>query len=79
MSVVYMNKIKKLFVIISLSLIGFSCKKAEEKNKIIVFQGAHFVNYPLLMSGVIITILPVIIVYVFMQRYIISGIIQSAL
>jgi hypothetical protein len=61
MSVVYMNKIKKLFVIISLSLIGFSCKKAEEKNKIIVFQGAH------------------LIVYVFMQRYIISGIIQGAL
>jgi len=46
---------------------------------LVVFQGAHLVNYPLLMSGVIVTILPVVIVYIFMQRYIISGIIQGAL
>lgn len=46
---------------------------------LMVFQGAHFVNYPLLMSGVIITIVPVVITYILMQKYIISGIIQGAL
>lgn len=46
---------------------------------LMVFQGAHFVNYPLLMSGVIITIVPIVIVYILMQKYIISGLIQGAL
>ena len=43
------------------------------------FQGAHLVNYPLLMAGMTITVVPVIIVYLLMQKYIIKGISAGAL
>lgn len=41
---------------------------------LMVFQGAHITQYPLLMSGITIATIPIILVYVFMQRQIISGI-----
>lgn len=40
---------------------------------LMVFQGAHSVDYPLLMAGLSITAAPVIVVYLFMQKYIIKG------
>ena len=43
------------------------------------FQGAHITQYPVLMAGMTITIIPVIIVYLFMQKYIIKGITSGAL
>jgi len=46
---------------------------------LMVFQGAHLVNYPLLMAGMTITVVPVIIVYLLMQRHIIKGITAGAL
>lgn len=41
---------------------------------LMIFQGAHFTEYPLLMAGITITVIPVVIVYLFMQKHIIEGI-----
>lgn len=43
------------------------------------FYGPHFTNYPLLMAAIVITIVPVIIIYLMMQKYIIKGIAAGAL
>jgi multiple sugar transport system permease protein/raffinose/stachyose/melibiose transport system permease protein len=43
------------------------------------FQGEFITRYPLLMAGLTITALPIIIVYVLMQRYIIKGVTQGAI
>jgi len=45
---------------------------------LMIFQGAHFTEYPLLMAGITTTVIPVIIVYLFMQRHIIQGITAGA-
>lgn len=42
------------------------------------FQGEFVTNYPLLMAGLTITAIPIIIVYIFMQKYIIKGVTQGA-
>lgn len=46
---------------------------------LMVFQGTYITNYPLLMAGVTITVVPILIVYLIMQRHIISGITAGAL
>lgn len=46
---------------------------------LMVFQGTHITEYPILMAGITITTVPVIIIYFLMQRHIISGIIAGAL
>jgi len=43
------------------------------------FQGEFVTNYPLLMAGLTITALPIIIVYLFMQKYIVKGVTQGAI
>jgi len=43
------------------------------------FQGEFVTNYPLLMAGLTITALPIILVYLLMQKYIIKGVTQGAL
>lgn len=43
------------------------------------FQGEFVTNYPLLMAALTITALPVIIVYLLMQKYIVKGVTQGAL
>ncbi|MCM8796569.1 MAG: carbohydrate ABC transporter permease [Candidatus Omnitrophica bacterium] len=43
------------------------------------FQGEFVTNYPLLMAGLTITALPIIIVYLLMQKYIVKGVTQGAL
>jgi len=45
---------------------------------LMIFQGAHFTEYPLLMAGITLTVIPIVIVYLFMQRYIIEGITAGA-
>jgi len=45
---------------------------------LMIFQGAHFTEYPLLMSGITLTVIPIVVVYLFMQRYIIEGITAGA-
>ncbi|MFC1509404.1 carbohydrate ABC transporter permease [Candidatus Omnitrophota bacterium] len=46
---------------------------------LMVFQGAHITEYPLLMAGITITVLPILLVYLFMQKHIIKGITAGAL
>lgn len=45
---------------------------------LMIFQGVHFTEYSLLMAGITITVIPIIIIYLFMQRYIIQGITAGA-
>jgi multiple sugar transport system permease protein/raffinose/stachyose/melibiose transport system permease protein len=45
---------------------------------LMVFQGAHVTQYPLLMAGITITVIPIILMYLFMQKYIIAGITAGA-
>lgn len=42
------------------------------------FQGEFVTNYPLLMAGLTITALPIIVVYLLMQKYIIKGVTAGA-
>ncbi|MBM3254916.1 MAG: carbohydrate ABC transporter permease [Candidatus Omnitrophica bacterium] len=46
---------------------------------LMMFQGEFMTNYPLLMAGLTITALPIIIVYLFMQKYIVKGATSGAL
>lgn len=46
---------------------------------LMVFQGSHSVDYPLLMAGLSITVAPVILVYLFMQKHIIKGLTAGAM
>ncbi len=45
---------------------------------LMVFQGAHITQYPLLMAGNVITVLPVLVVYLSLQKHIIKGITAGA-
>lgn len=45
---------------------------------LMVFQGSHSVDYALLMAGLTITALPIIIIYLIMQKHIIKGISSGA-
>ena len=45
---------------------------------LMVFQGTHSVDYPLLMAGLSITVAPVLLVYLFMQKHIIKGLSSGA-
>ncbi|MFA6383973.1 MAG: carbohydrate ABC transporter permease [Candidatus Omnitrophota bacterium] len=42
------------------------------------FRGEYFTNYPVLMAALTITALPIIILYILMQKHIIKGITQGA-
>lgn len=46
---------------------------------LVAFHGAHLTDYPLLMAGMVISILPIMAVYLLMQRNIIKGITAGAL
>jgi raffinose/stachyose/melibiose transport system permease protein len=43
------------------------------------FYGTYTVDYGLLMAGLMLTIIPVIVIYLFMQKYIINGVIQGSI
>ena len=45
---------------------------------LMVFQGAHITQYSLLMAGIVITVLPVLAVYLILQKHIIKGITAGA-
>ncbi|MDE1921452.1 MAG: carbohydrate ABC transporter permease [Candidatus Omnitrophica bacterium] len=40
---------------------------------LMVFQGANGTNYPVLMAGLTMAAIPIIMVYLFMQKYIVKG------
>jgi len=42
------------------------------KRGLMVFQGTYSVDYPLLMAGLTITVLPIILIYMIMQKHIIK-------
>ncbi len=46
---------------------------------LMVFQGSHITEYPLLMAGITISIIPIVSLYFVMQRYIVAGITAGAL
>jgi len=45
---------------------------------LMVFQGSHSVDYPLLMAGLTIAAIPIILVYLVMQKHIIKGLSSGA-
>ena len=42
------------------------------------FQGEFLTDYPLLFTGVIVSSLPIVVAYVFLQRYFVAGITAGA-
>lgn len=46
---------------------------------LLAFHGAHLTDYPLLMAGMVISILPIVLIYLVMQRNIVKGITAGAL
>ncbi|MBN1824228.1 MAG: carbohydrate ABC transporter permease [Endomicrobiales bacterium] len=46
---------------------------------LMVFQGTHMTDYPLLMAGLTIATIPVLVVYLMMQKHIVKGIAAGAL
>ena len=62
-----------------LALIIFDSKNLMPLQRaLMVFQGEFLTNYPLLMAGLTITALPIILVYLLMQKYIIKGVTAGA-
>ena len=45
---------------------------------LMIFQGAHFTEYSLLMAGITISVIPIVVMYLFMQKHIIEGITAGA-
>ena len=43
-----------------------------------MFTGQYFTDYALVLAGLILTMLPILVVYVFMQKNIIEGVAQGA-
>lgn len=46
---------------------------------LMVFQGAHSIDYPVLMAGLTIAAVPIILIYLAMQKHIIKGLTSGAL
>lgn len=46
---------------------------------LMVFQGAHSVDYPLLMAGLTIAVIPIILIYLSMQKHIVKGLSSGAI
>jgi len=45
---------------------------------LMTFQGEFITQYPLLMAGMTISVIPIILIYICMQKYIIKGVTQGA-
>ncbi|MBI5150041.1 MAG: carbohydrate ABC transporter permease [Candidatus Omnitrophica bacterium] len=46
---------------------------------LMVFQGTHSVDYPLLMAGLTIAAIPIIVIYLAMQKHIVKGLSSGAI
>lgn len=63
-----------------LALIIFDSKNLMPLQRaLMMFRGEFLTDYPLLMAGLTITALPIIIVYLFMQKHIVKGVTSGAL
>ncbi|MFA4889273.1 MAG: carbohydrate ABC transporter permease [Candidatus Omnitrophota bacterium] len=61
-----------------LALIVFDSKNLMPLQRaLMMFRGEFLTNYPFLMAGLTITALPIIIVYLLMQRYIVKGVVSE--
>ena len=61
-----------------LALIIFDSKNLMPLQRaVMMFRGEFLTNYPLLMAGLTITALPIIIVYLLMQKYIVKGVTRT--
>ena len=45
---------------------------------LMVFQGTHMTDYPLLMAGLTIATVPIVIIYLLLQKHIVKGITAGA-
>ncbi len=45
---------------------------------LMVFQGAHSVDYPVLMAGLTIAVVPIVCIYLLMQKHIVKGLSSGA-
>jgi multiple sugar transport system permease protein/raffinose/stachyose/melibiose transport system permease protein len=45
---------------------------------LMVFAGSQSINYPVLMAGLTISVIPIIVIYLFMQKHIIKGLSSGA-
>jgi ABC-type glycerol-3-phosphate transport system permease component len=62
-----------------LALIIFDSKNLMPLQRaLMMFRGEFLTNYPLLMAGLTITALPIIIMYLLMQKYIVEGVASRA-
>ncbi|PLT34525.1 carbohydrate ABC transporter permease [Bacillus sp. V5-8f] len=43
------------------------------------FQGEYVTNYPMLFTGVVLSSLPIVLTYIFLQRYFVSGLTAGAM
>ncbi|MFC1703497.1 carbohydrate ABC transporter permease [Candidatus Omnitrophota bacterium] len=63
-----------------LALIVFDSKSLMPLQRaLMMFRGEYMTNYPLLMAGLTITALPIIILYLLMQKYIVKGVTAGAI
>jgi multiple sugar transport system permease protein/raffinose/stachyose/melibiose transport system permease protein len=63
-----------------LALIIFNSKNLMPLQRgLMMFRGEFLTNYPLLMAGLTIVALPIIILYLLMQKYIVKGVISQAI
>lgn len=63
-----------------LAFLVFSSKELMPLQRgLMVFHGAHLTQYPLLMAGMIISIVPIVAVYLVMHKHIIKGVMAGAL
>jgi ABC-type glycerol-3-phosphate transport system permease component len=61
-------------------MIIFSTKELRPLQRgLMVFQGTHMTEYPLLMAGMTISVIPIIAGYLLMQKYIVRGVMAGAL
>ncbi len=61
------------------SLVLISAKNRTLPLSTFYFYGTYSADYNLILAGLVMTIIPVIVIYLFLQKYIISGITQGAL
>ncbi|MFA9398249.1 MAG: carbohydrate ABC transporter permease [Clostridiaceae bacterium] len=61
------------------SLVLVSSSERTLPLSIFYFYGTYTINYGLAMAGLMLTIIPVIIVYIFMQKQIIDGVLQGSI
>jgi raffinose/stachyose/melibiose transport system permease protein len=55
-----------------------SDEKATLPLALLRFQGEYFTNYPVLFAGVVLSSIPIVIAYVFLQRYFVAGMTSGA-